>query len=378
MSVGRELRQLYDTAIYESVRGTEQWMQVCKLTGQLYRYEFENILMIYIQRPDAALVADYGKWKEVGRYVKRGSKGIAVFPSRALKPKINYVFDISDTGGKNRDLTWVLDGETRDSYASYLKRESGEPEPDAKDGRIKESAIDFLKSFTENRIGVIMDLEFGERIAGLADIAGTKMIMVDDETQEITAEEAVKRSVIYTVFTRCGFALPPEKQDFSFITGFTLEKEIYCLGSLVSDISCEVLRNIAKELKQMTERSIAYGRNGIDVPYGNGRDAVSQPENAGGRNIHSGPGQIRGEGDGIPKENHKSRYRMLARFRMLAEKMEEVQEEADRMMEILEKKYLENNPLQNSDSTMEMWNLREQARRLAEEIVMAGIVMKYH
>ena len=218
MSVGRELRQLYDTAIYESVRGTEQWMQVCKLTGQLYRYEFENILMIYIQRPDAALVADYGKWKEVGRYVKRGSKGIAVFPSRALKPKINYVFDISDTGGKNRDLTWVLDGETRDSYASYLKRESGEPEPDAKDGRIKESAIDFLKSFTENRIGVIMDLEFGERIAGLADIAGTKMIMVDDETQEITAEEAVKRSVIYTVFTRCGFALPPEKQDFSFIT----------------------------------------------------------------------------------------------------------------------------------------------------------------
>ena len=72
MSVGRELRQLYDTAIYESVRGTEQWMQVCKLTGQLYRYEFENILMIYIQRPDAALVADYGKWKEVGRYVKRG------------------------------------------------------------------------------------------------------------------------------------------------------------------------------------------------------------------------------------------------------------------------------------------------------------------
>lgn len=301
MSVGRELRQLYDTAIYESVRGTEQWMQVCKLTGQLYRYEFENILMIYIQRPDAALVADYGKWKEVGRYVKRGSKGIAVFPSRALKPKINYVFDISDTGGKNRDLTWVLDGETRDSYASYLKRESGEPEPDAKDGRIKESAIDFLKSFTENRIGVIMDLEFGERIAGLADIAGTKMIMVDDETQEITAEEAVKRSVIYTVFTRCGFALPPEKQDFSFITGFTLEKEIYCLGSLVSDISCEVLRNIAKELKQMTERSIAYGRNGIDVPYGNGRDAVSQPENAGGRNIHSGPGKIRGEGDGIPE-----------------------------------------------------------------------------
>lgn len=78
------------------------------------------------------------------------------------------------------------------------------------------------------------------------------------------------------------------------------------------------------------------------------------------------------------KENHKGRYRMLARFGMLAEKMGEVEKEADRMMEILEKNYLENNPPQNPESTMEMWNLREQARRQAEEIVMAEIVMKYH
>ena len=45
------------------------------LTGRLYRYEFDNILMIYAQKPHSTLVADYDTWKKVDRYVKRGSKG---------------------------------------------------------------------------------------------------------------------------------------------------------------------------------------------------------------------------------------------------------------------------------------------------------------
>ena len=139
-----------------------------------------------------------------------------------------------------------------------------------------------------------MDSEFGERITELVHLAGTKRILVDDETQEITAEEALKRSVVYAVFTRCGLDLSPEKQDFSFITAFTSEEEVYRLGSLVSDISCEVLRSIAKELTQ-TERSIAYGRN-VDVSRGRGRDALSQPDITGGESDLNEPRQVRGEG----------------------------------------------------------------------------------
>ena len=50
-------------------------------------------------------MADYDTWKKVGRYVKRGAKGCAIFPSRALNPRMRYIFDISDTGGKNVKLT---------------------------------------------------------------------------------------------------------------------------------------------------------------------------------------------------------------------------------------------------------------------------------
>ena len=287
MGVDYKVSQIYDAGMKQMVSSEKDWKSVCRLTGRLYRYEFDNILMIYMQRPNATLVADYDTWKDprVGRYVKRGSRGIAIFPSRALKPHMRYVFDISDTGGRETRLTWELDEEKRQSYAAYLGCENaGE----------KEAALNFLKDFTENRIGVIMDSEFGERITELVHLAGTKRILVDDETQEITAEEALKRSVVYAVFTRCGLDLSPEKQDFSFITAFTSEEEVYRLGSLVSDISCEVLRSIAKELTQ-TERSIAYGRN-VDVSRGRGRDALSQPDITGGESDLNEPRQVRGEG----------------------------------------------------------------------------------
>lgn len=287
MGVDYKVSQIYDAGMKQVVSSEKDWKSVCRLTGRLYRYEFDNILMIYMQRPNATLVADYDTWKDprVGRYVKRGSRGIAIFPSRALKPHMRYVFDISDTGGRETRLTWELDEEKRQAYAAYLGCENaGE----------KEAAVNFLKDFTENRIGVIMDSEFGERITELVHLAGTKRILVDDETQEITAEEALKRSVVYAVFTRCGFDLSPEKQDFSFITAFTSEEEVYRLGSLVSDISCEVLRSIAKELTQ-TERSIAYGRD-VNVSRGSGRDALSQPDITGGESDLNEPRQVRSEG----------------------------------------------------------------------------------
>lgn len=287
MGVDYKVSQIYDAGMKQVVSSEKDWKSVCRLTGRLYRYEFDNILMIYMQRPNATLVADYDTWKDprVGRYVKRGSRGIAIFPSRALKPHMRYVFDISDTGGRETRLTWELDEEKRQAYAAYLGCENaGE----------KEAALNFLKDFTENRIGVIMDSEFGERITELVHLAGTKRILVDDETQEITAEEALKRSVVYAVFTRCGFDLSPEKQDFSFITAITSEEEVYRLGSLVSDISCEVLRSIAKELTQ-TERSIAYGRD-VNVSRGSGRDALSQPDITGGESDLNEPRQVRSEG----------------------------------------------------------------------------------
>ena len=107
MGVEYMARQIYQDVISRVTRTEADWKAVCRLAGQIYRYEFDNVLMVYAQNPSATLVADYDTWKKVHRYVKRGSRGIAIFPSRALKPGLRYVFDIGNTGGKNVKLTWI-------------------------------------------------------------------------------------------------------------------------------------------------------------------------------------------------------------------------------------------------------------------------------
>lgn len=310
MSADTKTSKLYDAAIDEVTASGQAWKSICRLTGQLYRYEFDNILMVYKQRPRATLIADFDTWKMVGRYVRRGSKGIAIFPSRALKPDMRYVFDISDTGGRESRLTWEFDRNTVKAYAAWLREKEGAALPEG-----KESDKSFLKGFTERQIGVIMDSEFGERITEFVNLAGTRQITENGRAQEITAVEALKRSVMYAVFTRCGFDLPTEKQDFSFITAFTTEEEVYRLGSLLSDISCEVLRGIANDLKQMEERSIANGRDNIDVSRGSGRDAVPGPHGTGGNGEHDELREIRSEGDGVPEREPQQQIPDVAEVR---------------------------------------------------------------
>ena len=112
------VQAIYDDAIKQATSSEGKWKEILKLAGNSYRFEFDNILMIYEQRSNATQVTDYDTWTSLGRYVKRGSKGIAIFPSRALKPYLKYVFDISDTGGSKRQLTWELN---QDNISEYLK-----------------------------------------------------------------------------------------------------------------------------------------------------------------------------------------------------------------------------------------------------------------
>ena len=83
MSVDMKVKAIYDSEISNITRSEKNWKDVLKVAGQLYRYEFDNIVMVTAQRsPEkSTLMADYDTWKKVGRYVKRGAKGCAIFPS---------------------------------------------------------------------------------------------------------------------------------------------------------------------------------------------------------------------------------------------------------------------------------------------------------
>lgn len=78
------------------------------------------------------------------------------------------------------------------------------------------------------------------------------------------------------------------------------------------------------------------------------------------------------------KENHYDRYRHHIRRGQLHIKAAEVNEEAYEMLDGIVEKYLAKHKPEDSHSTMEMWKLREQAKRIAEEVIYGEIVYKYH
>ena len=261
MSVDYKVRQIYNQVIHEVTETPDAWKSVLRLAGQIYRYEFDNVLMVYAQKPHATLVADFDTWKKVGRFVKRGSKGIAIYPSQALHPTMRYVFDISDTGGRNVELTWNLDGEKVASFMDYQIREGKYP---SYERLTREDSLTALKDFTKQEIRAIIEEEFDERISEFSQITGSVIKGFSEKREglqhSVDLEEMVRKSILYVVGTRCGFDLSSEEQDFSQIVNVTDEDTIYRLGSLICDVSCNVLRAYGRDCAAVSkERRIAYG-----------------------------------------------------------------------------------------------------------------------
>ena len=243
-----------------------------------------------------------------------------------------------------------------------------------------EDSVTALKDFTKQMVQEIMEEEFGERISEFSQITGS-VIIEENEKRESSQHaeniyDIVKKSILYVVGTRCGFDLSAEEQDFSQIVNITDEDMIYRLGSLICDVSCNVLRAYGRDCEAATkERRIAYG---------------SRDELQGSRLLYLVL-QMPDEMESLTqigkygllamnylKENEEARYKSLLRFGRMTEKMKEVDEEANQMLDQLMTQYLKSHRPVNPSSTMEMWELREQAKMLAEEIVLTEIVYRYH
>ena len=274
MSADYKVQRLYDEYIHDIVSSAENWKNFLRITGRIYRYEFDNILMVYAQRPNATLVGDYDSWKKVGRYVKRGSRGIAIFPSKILKPHMRYIFDISDTGGKNVKLTWDLNGDNLKSLVDELTEE-GKIEPYLNDDR--KNLENLLKNYTKENIRSIMKEKSEAGISELNRITGGVINGGDNETQGLTVEEMLYESVLYAVGTRCGFDMSAEEQDMSFIINISDEDDIYRFGSLVCDVSCSVLKEFNYRVRRIEkERSVTNERKENNLSRGSRRNAVSE------------------------------------------------------------------------------------------------------
>ncbi|HCJ08621.1 MAG TPA: helicase [Lachnospiraceae bacterium] len=309
MSVDYKCRQIYNDVIHEVTKSEEIWKSVLNLCGKIYRYEFDNVLMVYAQRPHSTLVADYDTWKKVDRYVKRGSKGVAIYPSRALDKHCRYVFDISDTGGRAVKLTWDFDNGNLEGYAKLLS-DRGDISLSGNESRGELEKI--IWDFTKSEIRAILKEIHAMRVKVLANTLGNQII---SGLQDIESDgmQLIENSIFYTVAGRLGFELSKSEQKLNTINQITKEDMIYELGSLVSDVSCDILRNISRDIRTVErERRMSYEHR-TTVQRGSGRDAVSEYRDGGRESV--GTREVRTDSDGLSEGEPLSEVQVAGQIR---------------------------------------------------------------
>ena len=113
-------------------RQWEHWAEFLITAARLYKYSYPDQLMIYAQRPDATACAEYDVWNnKMNRYVRRGSKGIALLDETGGYPRLHYVFDVSDTASRRNALysdLWEME-QTAENRMQQLMKELLERNP---------------------------------------------------------------------------------------------------------------------------------------------------------------------------------------------------------------------------------------------------------
>ena len=226
----------------------ESWTDYLTTASRLYKYPFADQLMIYAQRPDATACAEFDIWRNrMNRYVRRGSKGIALLDESSGFPRLHYVFDVSDTGVRrnSRDPEmWQYNDDLKQPVSEMLSKTYG-----ISGERVSQQLADvagkLVADYWDNN---------GEDIRAIVD--GSLLMDYDEAGVEMQFKSAAAISVTYTLLERCG--LEPagwfDKDDFQAIYNFSTPDAVFALGGAVSDMSREVLRNIERTVKTTIRR----------------------------------------------------------------------------------------------------------------------------
>ena len=226
----------------------ESWTDYLTTASRLYKYPFADQLMIYAQRPDATACAEFDIWRNrMNRYVRRGSKGIALLDESSGFPRLHYVFDVSDTGVRrnSRDPEmWQYNDDLKQPVSEMLSKTYG-----ISGERVSQQLADvagkLVADYWDNN---------GEDIRAIVD--GSLLMDYDEAGQEFQFKSAAAISILYTVLERCGFEPAGwfDKDDFQAIYNFSTPDSVYALGAAVSDMSREVLRQIERTVKTTIRR----------------------------------------------------------------------------------------------------------------------------
>ena len=231
--------QMAEVAACQVTGSRENWTSFLATAARLYKYPYHEQLMIHKQRPEATACAEYDFWNKWGRYVKRGSKGIALVVYDGDRPKLRYVFDVSDTSGRRNARPvklWTMEDEYRKPVMEALEKSYGV-------SATENSFEDQLEKIARQLATEYWN-DFGKNIVGI--VENSFLMEYDEYNIGASFRNAATVSITYALYSRC-CGNPDdyfEHEDFLDIFDFNTRQTANALGTAVSELSSQVFREI--------------------------------------------------------------------------------------------------------------------------------------
>ena len=223
----------------------EQWTGFLKTAGRIYKYSYNDQLMIHTQRPDATACASYDIWnKRMNRYVKRGARGIVLLDTSGDFLRLHYVFDVSDTGTRknSREVpVWHLNAENEPAVISSLARRFKLPDDL---GRTEH----YLAAISENLAADYWE-EHQEELVDIVAQMGSGLY--DRDAFRAGFLNAAASSIQYQTISRC-FGNPDDfmsEADFANLDLFSGPEIVNALGTAVNTGATQILREIEAAIR---------------------------------------------------------------------------------------------------------------------------------
>ena len=249
-----DIKEVYNETIADITSDSRKWQSFLSCASKNYKYDFDEQLLIYAQRPTAVACASYDVWNsKLNRIIKKGHSGIALITEKNGNPSIRYVWDVSDTqsmyGKKGKKVrVWNVGIAYQDQVIEALENKYG-------DLINKESFIDGLKSvatiLAEDNSNDYIDYLINNKV-------NTKLENIDNDMIISKYKNLLKNSVAYMLINKCVGNAENNflYTDFNDIVMFQDIDNIVSLGSAISDISEMTLLKIYETLKNIRVNEI--------------------------------------------------------------------------------------------------------------------------
>ena len=244
-----DTQNLYRETLNKVTKSVENWQSFLDSSSWNFKYDFDDQILIYSQRPDARACASIEEWNtKLKRWIKKGSNGIFVRDNSDSQFPFKIVFDISDTYNSRRTdyKLWDIKPEYENEIIDSLESNFGKIEIYEKNiaNAIYLSAFNMVEDNIQDYLEMINDNKIG-----------TKLENLEIESIETIVKVSAIASVSYMMMTRCGINAREhiDLQDISLIEYFDKPQIISTIGNAISDIAEQGLRAIAKTVFELNK-----------------------------------------------------------------------------------------------------------------------------